>query len=90
MAYRPQLAPLSPDAFLRWWWEMEGGRGPLGGPVPLTLEDVWFEYGIEEIPLPSLHRAYVGLAARVRRNQRLGREPWADLPFCVLATDGEA
>ena len=67
---RRQLAPLEPDAFLVWAWR-QGDRDP--GTQPLTLDDVLFE---TRLPLAELRRDYVRLAARVRRNQRLGIEPF--------------
>lgn len=75
--YKPRvrrLAPLAPDAFLRWVWEMDGKRY---GPEPITLEDVWWEHahGCPEYGPEVLRRDYVRLAAKVRRNQRLGRDP---------------
>ncbi len=71
---RPRLAPLEPEAFLAWVWRM----GPRDrGTSPLTLDDVWFEIGPRspDLTLERLRRDYVHLAARVRRNQRLGLEP---------------
>lgn len=72
--YRPRshLAPLEPDAFLRWAWE-RGDRAK--GTSPLTLDDLAFELG-PDYPADVLRRDYVRLAARVRRNQRLNRDPW--------------
>jgi hypothetical protein len=72
---RPRLAPLSPNAFLSWVWN-EGPR--TRGTAPLTYEDVWFERGRREPELTreEVRRQYVRLAALVRRNQRLGNDPW--------------
>jgi hypothetical protein len=72
---RTRLAPLEPDAFLRWAWET-GDRIP--GSLPLTVSDLAWELerhgnGYSE---ESLRRIYVRQAARVRRNQRLGLEAW--------------
>ena len=73
MAYRQRshLAPLEPNAFLRWAWE-RGDRAK--GTAPLTLEDLLFELG-PDVPREMLRRDYVRLASRVRRNQRLGLDP---------------
>jgi hypothetical protein len=69
----PRLAPLEPDAFLRWSWQ----QGPrVKGSTPITLNDIAFELGEDCPPLAQLRRSYVRTAALVRRNQRLGREPW--------------
>jgi hypothetical protein len=70
----PGLAPLDPDEFLAWAWRT-GDRYP--GTSPLTVEDVWWELanGVPGLTLESVRRDYVRLAARVRRNQRLGLEP---------------
>ena len=69
LAYlRAHLPPLEPDAFMRWVWDGEPGT------QPLTLEDVAFE--LHEPDLSSLRRTYVRIAARVRRNIRLGLDPW--------------
>lgn len=67
----PRLAPLDPAAFLVWAWRM----GPRArGTSPLTLDDIWFQLGGE---LEELRRELIHLAARVRRNQRLGLDPWS-------------
>lgn len=71
---RVPLAPLEPDAFLRWTWEQLPDADRLFDP--LTVEDVWFTLGVEELSIPQLRHDYVGIAARVRRNQRLGMDPW--------------
>lgn len=63
-----RLAPLEPDAFLRWAWE-EGGR--VRGTGPLTVDDIAFEFG-EALTREQVRRMYVRLAALARRNQRLG------------------
>jgi hypothetical protein len=64
---RPVLAPLEPDAFMRWAWT----RGK--GTSPQTLGDLAFSLGVD----PSvIRRDWVRLAARVRRNQRLNLDPW--------------
>jgi hypothetical protein len=65
-----RLAPLNPDSFLVWVW-MQGDRAK--GTAPLTVEDVGFELRQDE---REVHRDYVRLAAKVRRNQRLGLDPW--------------
>jgi hypothetical protein len=73
-----RLAPLAPDAFLAWAW----ATGPRDrGTGPLTVDDVWFELArLEpELPLETVRRDYVRLAALVRRNQRLGLEPFRGL-----------
>ena len=69
------LAPLEPDAFLRWAW-MTGPREK--GTSPLSLHDIWWEFSRAdpECSLRQLHKHYIGLAARVRRNQRVGADPW--------------
>lgn len=71
-ARRTALAPLEPNAFLRWAW-MVGPRDP--GTSPLTLDDVLFELGWT-MTRETLRREYVRTAARVRRNQRLGLDPF--------------
>lgn len=86
MTRRPKLAPLEPNAFLRW------ANHNYGAPfsTAITVEDNYFELGAqyqpspgdpedfrEFYPLEQLRREYVSLAARVRRNQRLGLDPWA-------------
>lgn len=74
---RRVLAPLEPDAFMAWAYRNSPqARGP--GTSPLTLEDVWFELSrrTPELTREELRRSYVRIAARVRRNQRLGIDPW--------------
>ena len=71
---RAPLAPLAPDAFLTWAWRSTPRH--LRGPSPLALDDVWFALGSPELTLEELRRSYVRIAARVRRNQRLGLDPW--------------
>lgn len=75
---RPRLAPLAPDAFLRWAW-LQGPRDK--GTQPLTLEDVWFELAHRdpEITRDVLRRDYVRIAAKVRRNQRVGVDVWGGI-----------
>jgi hypothetical protein len=68
--HRSRLAPLVQDAFLRWAWE-HGDRDK--GTSPLTVDDVAFELHADR---ETVRRDYVRLAARVRRNQRLGRDPF--------------
>ena len=83
---RVKLAPLEPDAFLRWAWKT-GPRIP--GSTPITVDDNWLELAWayrpgpgepadfrEVLPIERLRHDYVTLAARVRRNQRLGFNPW--------------
>jgi hypothetical protein len=65
-----KLAPLDPDRFLAWTWQ-QGDRAK--GTHPLTVEDIAFELGE---PVEVMRRQYVHIAALVRRNQRLGRQPW--------------
>ncbi len=74
--YRGRLAPLSPDAFLRWAWEREPRASR--GSGPLTVDDVWFELarGVPDLTRETVRRDYVRIASRVRRNQRLGLEPF--------------
>ena len=69
------LAPLEPDGFLRWAYYQQPGQDRLKGSSPLTLDDVAFEWGPDR-PREDIRRDYVHLAARVRRNQRLGLDPW--------------
>lgn len=73
---RPRhLAPLEPNAFLRWAWR----AGPMDPRTsPLTVEDVWWELVRREpsITRESVRRDYVRIAARVRRNHRLGMPPF--------------
>lgn len=77
---RPTLAPLEPDAFLAWAWR-QGDRAK--GTSPLTVEDIHFELSRGEerpgLSLEELCRSYVRIAALVRRNQRLGLEPFAGI-----------
>lgn len=70
-----RLAPLEPDAFLRWAW-LQGDRAK--GTLPLTVEDLYFELGRVDpaLTIEQVRKNYVHLAARVRRNQRLGLEPF--------------
>ena len=69
-----KLAPLKPDDFLRWVWERDGRRY---GPEPIRLEDVWWQLPPVEGYTPEmLRKDYVRLAAKVRRNQRMG---WDEL-----------
>ena len=74
-----RLAPLEPDQFLAWAYRNRPGT-VAAGTSALTLADVHFEVnrGLSEelIPLAELRREYVQIAARVRRNQRLGLDPW--------------
>jgi len=72
---RRQLAPLDADAFLAWAWR----TGPRDrGTSALTVDDVWFEIanGDPTVRRETVRRDYVRLAAKVRRNQRLGHEPF--------------
>jgi hypothetical protein len=69
------LAPLDPDGFLAWAYA-SGDEAMHAGGGPLTLDDVYFETGGD---LGELRRTYVRIAARVRRNQRLGHDPWEGL-----------
>lgn len=72
---RRALAPLDPDAFLRWSFRFQGLEGK--GFGPLTVDDVWFELRRHgEVAKEDVRRDYVRLAARVRRNQRLGLAPF--------------
>lgn len=74
---RPALAPLEPDAFLAWaYWSSPDCH--IEGSRPLTVDDVWFEVsrGAPETTRVEIRRSYVRIAARVRRNQRLGIDPW--------------
>lgn len=71
---RQPLAPLEPDAFLAWAFRSERvKREPW--ETPLTLDDVVFEHR-GAATRDELRRVYVRIAARVRRNQRLGVDPW--------------
>ena len=69
---RGELAPLEPNAFLAWSWDRTRGVSPV------TLEDLVYELRAQEPELDAaaLRRDYVRLAAKVRRNQRLGLGPW--------------
>lgn len=74
-AVRPPTprAPLAADAFLAWAWE----HGPRAkGTAPITVDDLHFDLGAEDVTREELRRQYVHLAARVRRNQRIGLDPW--------------
>lgn len=70
-----KLAPLEPNAFLHWVWT-QMPKSKWSGP--LTIEDVWWElaHGYEEMRTEDLRKSYVRIAARVRRNQRLGLDPF--------------
>lgn len=72
---RSHLAPLEPNAFLRWAWE-HGDRAK--GTTPLTVDDVWWELvrGAPELTVEEVRKDYVRIAAKVRRNQRLNRDPF--------------
>lgn len=72
---RTRLAPLEADAFLRWAWS-QGDREK--GTSPLTVDDLWFELapGCPGLTVEDVRRQYVSLAARVRRNQRVGVDAW--------------
>ena len=75
---RVRLASLDPDAFLAWAWR----AGPRErGTSALTLDDVWFELARlnPDLKLEDLRRDYMRLASRVRRNQRLGLEPFSGI-----------
>jgi hypothetical protein len=67
---RPALAPLEPDAFMRWAWT----RGK--GTSPQTLGDLAFSLGVDP---RAIRRDWIRLSARVRRNQRLNLDPWLGL-----------
>lgn len=59
---------------MRWVWQ-QGPREK--GSHPFTLDDLWFALGApEELSVSQLRRSMVGMAARVRRRQRLGMGPW--------------
>jgi len=74
-AQRRSLAPLEPNAFLAWAWQ-QGDRAK--GTTPLTVDDVWFELARHDADLAreTVRRDYLRLAARFRRDQRLGLDPW--------------
>lgn len=65
---RKNMPPLEANAFLRWAWDGAEGSSPC------TVEDVAFE--LHEPDTEHLRKLYVRIAARVRRNIRLGLEPW--------------
>jgi len=65
-----KLAPLDPDQFLVWAWR---GTPKVPGCGPLTVDDVAFEL---QMPREAIRKDYVRLAAKVRRNQRLGLDPF--------------
>ncbi|HET6487642.1 MAG TPA: hypothetical protein VFH83_14540 [Spirochaetia bacterium] len=67
-----RLAPLHPDHFLVWVWQ-NLPPGDRLGTIPLQVDDVAFELREDR---ETVRRNYVRLAARVRRNQRLGKEPF--------------
>jgi len=71
-APRRRLAPLGPNAFLAWAWDRTRGTSPI------TFEDLVYELRAQEpgLDAAALRREYVRLAAMVRRNQRLGLDPW--------------
>jgi hypothetical protein len=71
------LAPLDPDSFCVWAWRTN--RDPKKGIGPVTTEDIWFEWsrGYPELTRGDVRRLFVKIAAQVRRNQRLGLDPWA-------------
>lgn len=76
MRRRPRLAPLDPDAFLAWGWA-NGDR--VKGSTPVTVDDIWWELApiVPGLSMEQVRRHYLGMAARVRRQQRLGLDPWA-------------
>jgi hypothetical protein len=82
---RERLAPLDPDAFLTWCWR----RLPpdVRGSGPLTVDDLHFEFGRSnpELLRADVRRMYVRLAARARRNQRLGLDPMEGVASCASA-----
>lgn len=75
---REPLAPLEPNLFLYWAWKLDH----VEGSTPITVEDNLAELqrharpGDEVPTLAELRRDFVRVAARVRRNQRLGLDPW--------------
>jgi hypothetical protein len=68
------LAPLDPDAFLAWAWRTCGH----GTGHPHTVDDRWFDASEidPQLTRDEVRRWCVRLAALVRRNQRLGLDPW--------------
>jgi hypothetical protein len=78
MGRRRYLAPLDPDAFLAWGWSFGDRRK---GSRPLTVESWHFEVARHdpELTTAEVRRGFVRVAARVRRNQRLGLDPWEGL-----------
>lgn len=72
------LAPLEPDAFFIWCWETGQRRK---GTHPHTLGDLFFEYvgQMPELDLATVRGWFVRVASKVRRNQRLGLDPWEGL-----------
>ena len=71
-----RLAPLDPDRFLAWaYWTADDATRT--GSGPLTFSDVCWEFSRHgPVDLGDLRRSYVRLASRVRRNQRIGLDPW--------------
>lgn len=78
---RRALAPLEPDAFLRWAFKQMAPADRPKGFGPLSLDDVWFElvHRDPEITRAQVRKDYVRLAAKVRRNQRRGLMPFEGL-----------
>lgn len=76
MPRRPRLAPLEPNAFLAWAYRVSP-ECHVPGSRALAVEDVWFEWSRHgPVDREDVRRMYVHLAASVRRNQRLGLDPW--------------
>lgn|GEM_PF-3663633 len=76
VARRTRLAPLEPDAFLAWMRHHD--RIPRNRGV-CTVDDLWFGFWGRLDPgltLKETRRLVVWMAARVRRNQRLGLDPF--------------
>ena len=71
----PRLAPLEPDAFLRWWFHSLPADAR--GPRALTVAEIHFELSRvdPDRTYEETRKDYLRLAARVRRNMRMGLWP---------------
>jgi hypothetical protein len=72
---RPRtLPPLQPEAYLVWLWRT-GARPETKAPP--TIDDFWFAWGpgVPGFTLEETRRTILHLAARSRRNVRLGLDP---------------
>ena len=74
-------APLAPDRFLRWLWstypQIVRVHGYTGFVAPTLDSLLWdMQLGIPEYTMADLRRLLVRMAALVRYNQRLNKDPF--------------